>query len=282
MQFKVMTQLPTISDNDPLFPIRDARDPTRTHTVDDVRRYYEEKTSAYMEGFGDVFQGSRPASTSDLLNLIIKSADLYDGMNILDAGCGVCGPAIFFAKNKKITIEAMTISPIQVREAQTRVRAQRMENQITVREGDFHHLASIYPANSFDRILFLETICHAQDYKQVLEQAWKVLKPGGFLYIKDFYCQDFRSKPHLIQDQIEDLKALNRVYTLAMPSLPSLIDLLMLIGFKLKFVRGMDYNAVFEPWIQFEQVAGISWNPKLSHFDLIDAMELMVRKPVDA
>ena len=277
-----MTQLPTISDNDPLFPIRDARDPTRTHTVDDVRRYYEEKTSAYMEGFGDVFQGSRPASTSDLLNLIIKSADLYDGMNILDAGCGVCGPAIFFAKNKKITIEAMTISPIQVREAQTRVRAQRMENQITVREGDFHHLASIYPANSFDRILFLETICHAQDYKQVLEQAWKVLKPGGFLYIKDFYCQDFRSKPHLIQDQIEDLKALNRVYTLAMPSLPSLIDLLMLIGFKLKFVRGMDYNAVFEPWIQFEQVAGISWNPKLSHFDLIDAMELMVRKPVDA
>ena len=157
-----------------------------------------------------------------------------------------------------------------------------MENQITVREGDFHHLASIYPANSFDRILFLETICHAQDYKQVLEQAWKVLKPGGFLYIKDFYCQDFRSKPHLIQDQIEDLKALNRVYTLAMPSLPSLIDLLMLIGFKLKFVRGMDYNAVFEPWIQFEQVAGISWNPKLSHFDLIDAMELMVRKPVDA
>ena len=277
-----MTQLPTISDNDPLFPIRDARDPTRTHTVDDVRRYYEEKTSAYMEGFGDVFQGSRPASTSDLLNLIIKSADLYDGMNILDAGCGVCGPAIFFAKNKKITIEAMTISPIQVREAQTRVRAQRMENQITVREGDFHHLASIYPATSFDRILFLETICHAQDYKQVLEQAWKVLKPGGFLYIKDFYCQDFRSKPHLIQDQIEDLKALNRVYTLAMPSLPSLIDLLMLIGFKLKFVRGMDYNAVFEPWIQFEQVAGISWNPKLSHFDLIDAMELMVRKPVDA
>ena len=109
-----------------------------------------------------------------------------------------------------------------------------------------------------------------------------MLKPGGFLYIKDFYCQDFRSKPHLIQDQIEDLKALNRVYTLAMPSLPSLIDLLMLIGFKLKFVRGMDYNAVFEPWIQFEQVAGISWNPKLSHFDLIDAMELMVRKPVDA
>ena len=260
-------------------PIRDARKALATHTPEDVKRYYNERTGAYLEGFGEVFQGSRPASTTDLLDYIMEASELADGIRILDAGCGVCGPASYFAKNRNLTVEALTISAVQVAEARKRVQAQGLDKRITVREGDFHNLATIYDANSFDRILFLETICHARDYRTVLEQAMKILKPGGLLYIKDFYCQDFRSKPDLIENQLEDLRALNRCYCLVLPDLPSLLELVSELGFMLEYLRKPRYNAVFEPWINFDQITGQPWTPKLPYFELIAGVELCCRKP---
>jgi len=261
-------------------PIRDARKPLAAHTSEDVKRYYNERTAAYLEGFGEVFQGSRPASTTDLLNYIIEASELWDGIRILDAGCGICGPATFFAQKCNLTVEALTISAVQVAEALKRVQAQGLDKRITVREGDFHSLAAIYEANSFDRILFLETICHARDYRTVLEQAMTILKPGGLLYIKDFYCQDFRSKPDLIETQLEDLRALNRSYCLVLPDLPSLVELVSELGFMLEYLRKPGYNAVFEPWIKFDRITGHAWTPKLPYFELIAGVELCCRKPV--
>jgi cyclopropane fatty-acyl-phospholipid synthase-like methyltransferase len=177
-------------------------------------------------------------------------------------------------------VEALTISAVQVAEALKRVQAQGLDKRITVREGDFHSLAAIYEANSFDRILFLETICHARDYRTVLEQAMTILKPGGLLYIKDFYCQDFRSKPDLIETQLEDLRALNRSYCLVLPDLPSLVELVSELGFMLEYLRKPGYNAVFEPWIKFDRITGHAWTPKLPYFELIAGVELCCRKPV--
>jgi ubiquinone/menaquinone biosynthesis C-methylase UbiE len=259
-------------------PIRDARKPLAVHTPDDVKRYYEEKTPAYLAGFGEVFQGSRPASTEDLLDYIIDAAELWSGIRILDAGCGVCGPSTYFARKVDLSIEALTISPVQVREAKHRIATLGLESRVNVREGDFHRLAEIYEPESFDRVLFLETICHARDYRTVLEQAMRILKPGGLLYIKDFYCQDFRSKPDLIETQLEDLRELNRVYCLVLPDLPSLLELVSELGFMLEYLRKPGYNAVFEPWIEFDKVSGNAWTPKLPFFELIAGMELCCRK----
>jgi SAM-dependent methyltransferase len=273
-------QLPILTETVQDSPIRDARTPLTAQSPGDVKRYYEEKTAAYLEGFGEVFQGSRPASTSELLDYIIDAAGLTDGSRILDAGCGVCGPSIYFAQKRQLAIEAVTISPKQVREAQKRIDALHLNGRITVREGDFHRLAQIYEPDSFDRVLFLETICHARDYRTVIEQAMRLLKPGGLLYIKDFYCQDFSSKPDLIETQLEDLRALNRVYCLVLPDLVSLLGLVSELGLMLEYLRKPGYNAVFEPWINFDRVAGVAWTPKLPYFELIAGMELCCRKPM--
>ena len=195
----------------------------------------------------------------------------------------MCGPSIYFAKKANLAIEALTISPVQVGEATKRIAAEGLAGRISLREGDFHRLAEIYPAEFFDRVLFLETICHARDYRSVLEQAMRILKPGGLLYIKDFYCQDFRSKPELVETQLEDLRALNRVYCLVLPDLPSLLALVSELGFMLEYLRKPGYHAVFEPWVQFDKVSGNAWTPKLPFFELIAGMELCCRKPfVDA
>jgi SAM-dependent methyltransferase len=259
--------------------IRDARKPVLAHDTVDVKNYYDSKTAAYIEGFGEVFQGSRPESTEDLLQYILEAANIADGMKMLDAGCGVCGPAAWIAEHADVNIEALTISPVQVREAQTRVKARGLADRINVREGDFHKLAELYPPETFDRVLFLETICHAHDYRLVLEQAKRVLKPGGYLYIKDFYCQDYRSRPELLEIQLQDLKKLNSVYRLVVPDLASTMDLILELGFHLDYVREPRYAAVFGPWLKYEQAAGIGWNPTLSYLDLISGLEIFCRKP---
>jgi len=274
---------PITSDKTPTTPgeaIRDARKPVLAQDPADVKKYYEHTTAAYLEGFGEIFQGSRPESTDDLLNYLIEAAMLKDGLKILDAGCGVCGPAIWFAEHRNLAIEALTISPLQVREARARVGLRGLSGRITVREGDFHQLGELYPPETFDRVLYLETICHARDYRQVLQEARRVLKPGGYLYIKDFYCQDFRSKPELRETQLADLQRLNSVYQLVLPDIASTIDVLSELGFRINYVREPRYDAIFGPWIKFEQKAGLEWKPELSHLDLISAMEIFCRKPL--
>jgi SAM-dependent methyltransferase len=258
--------------------IRDARIPVQALDTTDVKNYYDEKTAAYIEGFGDVFQGNRPESTEYLLKYIIDAANIADGMRILDAGCGVCGPAVWFAQHRNVTVEALTISPVQVREAKQLVSARGLTDRINVREGDFHDLVDLYPAESFDRVLFLETLCHARDYRRVIEHAKRVLKPGGYLYIKDYYTQDFRSTPELLEAQREDLKKLNSVYHLVMPDLASTVDLILELGFRLKYVREPSYVPVYDLWKKFELAAGVAWNPTLS-LELISGLEIFCSKP---
>jgi hypothetical protein len=48
----------------------------------------------------------------------------------------------------------------------------------------------------------------------------------------------------------------------------------------LEYLRKPGYDAVFEPWINFDRVTGQPWTPKLPYFELIAGMELCCRKPM--
>ncbi len=263
-------------------PIRNAGSRFAKHNVDDVEAYYQEMTPAYMQGFGDVFQGSRPESTEELLHYIAASAALHDGMHILDAGCGICGPSIWFAQQQAINIEAITISQAQVDIALQHIDATTLKGTIHVRRGDFHNMDALYPSGQFDRVLMLESLCHAEDYRKVLSAARAVLKRGGGLYIKDFYCVDHRSQPDRIKAAHADLEKLNAVYTLAMPDLATLIDLISELGFFLHYVRTPDYEPTYRQWAEYEHIAGRSWAPSSgAPGELIQGFELYCTKQYD-
>lgn len=260
-------------------PIRDARQPSAVHITDQVRSYYEEMTPAYISGFGEIFQGSRPESNEALIDYLIDAAALDDGMHLLDAGCGVSGPAIAIAKRKAVTIDGVTLAEAQVKEAERRIADNGLTGRITVQQGDFHALDSLYPAASFDRVLFLESLCHAENYRMVLAAAQRVLKPGGALYIKDFYCVDNRARPSKAKGQLEDLGKLNRLYRLQVPDLASVVDLLSSLGFVIKYMRLPDYEPTYRHWAAYEQIAGRAWAPSSGEpGDIIQAVEFFCWK----
>jgi ubiquinone/menaquinone biosynthesis C-methylase UbiE len=158
-------------------------------TPDKVKSYYEDWTERYVRTFGQTFQSFQTANVEDLFNYFIMQSGMHDGMKILDAGCGVCGPAIYFAGKMGIQLEALTISELQCQIAEENIRKSetKLRGQINVKRGDFHELEKLYPEESFDLIYFFEALTHSKDPATVLKSCQKVLKKGGTVYIKDLY-----------------------------------------------------------------------------------------------
>lgn len=239
----------------------DSRGSETPHSTEGVRAYYEAMTPAYLAGFGAVFQGSRPDSTEELLDYLTAALDLRPGFRLLDAGCGVAGPAIGIAQRCDVSIDGITLAQVQADEAQARIAAAGLADRVRVTRHDFATIGELYPEPVFDRVMFLESLCHAQDYRVVLAGAHRALKSGGALYIKDFYAVDHRSRPAVHQKQAGDLAKLSALYHMQVPDLASLVDLVGELGFLIRFVRMPEYDSTYRHWAKFEQVALRSWNP---------------------
>lgn len=259
--------------------VRDARSETGGVTTGAVKDYYERMTEAYRQGFGDIFQGSRPESTDELIDYVFDAAQLGDGQSVLDAGCGIGGPAIAFAKKADLRIEGLTLADAQVEFARAAIAGQGLQNRVSVRQGDFHDLWSFYPQGSFDRVLFLESLCHAEDYRRAITGGRDMLRPGGLLYIKDFYAVDHRADPARQAAADADLARLHEIYNLAMPDLASLIDVITSLGLFVHFVRTPGFEPTYRHWAQYEAGAGIAWNPQSgAPGEVIQGVEILCRR----
>jgi cyclopropane fatty-acyl-phospholipid synthase-like methyltransferase len=152
-----------------------------------VARYYDEWHERYMAAFGDTFQSQRTGDLGELLAHVADQAELAPGKRVLDAGCGVAGPALWLARHRGVEVAALTVSASQAAEARRRVAAAGLEDRVAVTLGDFHRLEAHYPEASFDAVLFLESLVHSDHPRRVLASAHRVLKPGGVLYVKDLF-----------------------------------------------------------------------------------------------
>lgn len=249
------------------------------YTTEDVTKYYNAWTDKYLEVYGNIIQGSRPASVDELLPYLVKSIDLKDGMHLLDAGCGVCGPDIFFAQQKDLKIEAITVSDIQVQMAQQHIKEANLSDKIKVKTGDFHQLDKLYAQNTFDAVLFLESIAHAVDRKQVFAAAKEVLKPGGFVYIKDFFACDYRADEDKAARQKHFLDKVNEAYVMQLPSLMSTLDILSYLGFHIDVVQQPRFE--FDPTVYqaFEKKHDIQWEIGID-IQVIATYEIKCIKPL--
>lgn len=97
------------------------------------------------------------------------------GEQILDVGCGFGEPArLMAAARPDLRFTLLNVSAVQLRyapKAMPRVGA------------DAHKLP--FPAASFDRVMFLYSLCHMRPLQAFMEAA-RVTRPGGGLFIYDY------------------------------------------------------------------------------------------------
>ncbi|MFN8315396.1 MAG: class I SAM-dependent methyltransferase [Chitinophagales bacterium] len=159
------------------------------HTIS-VGHFYNETTDKFLAVYGEVIQAFRTKNVSDYLDYTIESAELRDGQTILDAGCGVGGPASYFASKLIVSIEGLTISNVQADKSKEVLASKTLKGNVNVKQGDYHQMRTIFGEDRFDRILFLESFGHSTHQVQLIESAYACLKPGGILYIKDLFKRE--------------------------------------------------------------------------------------------
>jgi ubiquinone/menaquinone biosynthesis C-methylase UbiE len=256
------------------------------HKAKDVGVFYNQQTDNFLKVYGTIIQAFRTTDVSILLDHQIKAMGLKEGMKALDAGCGICGPAVYFAKNTGAHIEAITISQDQVTKAQSLVKEHHLEHQINVQLGDYHHLSEYYPSDSFDIVYFLESFGHATDHEQVLNESWGMLKPGGTVYIKDLFIKE--SNVHSLEKEIQqEIQNINNAYKYNVANLYEVLRFARKKGFIVAQLSTIDIPLEeFENLTisnDFQELTGINKIENLQDYVFpVDFFELKLIKPWNA
>ncbi len=204
-----------------------------------VRTYYETQQPAYLEFLGATWQaGLLSREGAQASNLVLaQRARLEPGLRILDAGCGVAGPALDMAQAfARLEVEGITLCPSQVEEARKRAAEAGLGGRVRVQQADFHDLP--FPDASFHRVLYLESSGYAHDRVRMFSEAHRVLEPGGLVYLKDV----FRLAGPLSPSHWRDLASFDQLYAQRTPTLEETLASLEQAGLRPLEVARLDVS----------------------------------------
>lgn len=162
---------------------------------EEIKNYYDTHAEAIKDFFGDTYQaylvpGAENTENHASTNLFLAArAGIKPGDRVLDAGCGAGGPAVEIAKNiSGVTIDAITISRVQAGLAIKLITDNGLSDRVRIHTGDFHQLP--FADQTFDVVYFFESDAYSWDQHKLFTEVYRVLKPGGTLYIKGVYKKD--------------------------------------------------------------------------------------------
>jgi len=198
--------------------------------IDRIRNYYDSLGEIIVKDVGKTYQAGTLISAKDPYpdtNLFLaERAGTKPGMKILDAGCGACGPAIDIAQHFPDTqIEAVTLSQVQANLGREFVAAAGLTDRIRVHAGDYHRLP--FDDATFDGVYFFESAGYSYDQPLLFSEMFRLLRPGGTLYIKDAFVKE----PPLTEQEQKELAEFNRLYAFDTRSVSATVSALLKANF---------------------------------------------------
>lgn len=146
--------------------------------------FYDLSTEFYEKGWGESFHfaprfvgESHDASIVRHEHFLAAKLGLNHNDKVLDAGCGVMGPARNLARLSGAHITGLTINNHQVGRCKLHNSRSSVGHLLDVKQGDFMQIP--FPDNTFDKVYAIEALCHAPSIVDVYKQINQKLKPGG-------------------------------------------------------------------------------------------------------
>ena len=137
----------------------------------------------YSSGYWPDGVNTLDGSEYEMLKLSSQRAEIVDGQNILELGCGWGSLTLFMAENyPKCSITAVSNSKDQRKFIESKCKERALEN-VCVITADMN-VFSI--DDSFDRVVSIEMFEHMRNYERLLNRVAGWLKPGGKLFIHIF------------------------------------------------------------------------------------------------
>ena len=145
-------------------------------------KYALGKNLKYSCSFFDKTDSLDEAEKS-MIELYIERADIQEGHDILDLGCGWGSFSLYVAeKYPSVSITAVSNSKDQIAFIQNEAKRRGLFN-IMASKMDVNNLDL---DNKFDRILSIEMFEHLRNYKLILNSLNSLLKPDGRLFVHIF------------------------------------------------------------------------------------------------
>ena len=136
-------------------------------------------------GYWDESTPNLRAALNNMNQQVALYGDIKEGDYVLDAGCGVGGSSIFLAKNYQCKTMGITLSDKQVESCRENARKHEVDGLSSFQKANY--LETGFPDNTFDVVWGVESVCYAFDKLDFLNEAFRVLKPGGRVVVGDFF-----------------------------------------------------------------------------------------------
>lgn len=171
--------------------------PLATHTEDANLQHYEVPSEFFLLSLGRRLKyscGYWPEGVNTLdeseiaaLKLVEERADLKDGQDVLDLGCG-WGSFTLWAAERFPNTRITSVSNSAVQRAYIEQRAKELGlSNLTVITADMNHLEL---DDRFDRIVSIEMFEHMSNYRSLFNKISNWIKPDGKMFVHVFSHRD--------------------------------------------------------------------------------------------
>lgn len=135
--------------------------------------------SAFFDSLAKEWDSQEVADISERLARVVLLSDLQPGQRVLDVGTGtgVLIPYILEAIGESGLVVALDISLQMLKQA----NARRFPPNVHLVHGDMQRAG--LKSQSFHRVLCNAVFPHFDDKRTALQEAWRVLCPGGLIVI---------------------------------------------------------------------------------------------------
>ena len=158
--------------------------------------HYLKYDHLYKNHYGKYIQAYRPKREEDLEDYLVDLIKPQSEESILDCGCG------FGAVAELLSSKCDTITGLNICRSQFPLSP----SKVLYIEGDFDNISNLFNHNTFDKIIFIETMGYTIDLATLIAQCRRVLKKKGKLIIKDFFLKKMSNQKLLkLQKEQHDL-----------------------------------------------------------------------------
>ncbi|RZJ82141.1 MAG: class I SAM-dependent methyltransferase [Flavobacterium sp.] len=181
--------------------------PIAVNTSDANEQHYELPTEffqyclgknlKYSSGYWNPGVKDIDTSEDDMLALTCKRADLQNGQNVLELGCGWGSLSLYmatkFPESKFTVVSNSATQKVFIDDT----AKQRGIQNLTVLTADMNTFTI---ADSFDRVVSVEMFEHMRNYKLLLAKVASFLKPDGKLFVHIFTHKTLAYKYEVVDE----------------------------------------------------------------------------------